>query len=76
MHLLITDSGVGGLSVCAYAERFLRIHGIQEYEKLTYINASFENNFGYNSMGSREEKIFSFDRFLSIVSDIYVPDSI
>ena len=24
MHILITDSGVGGLSVCAYAERFVR----------------------------------------------------
>jgi glutamate racemase len=76
MHLLITDSGVGGLSVCAYAERFLRAHDIGEPVTLTYINASRENDFGYNSMGSREEKLESFDRFLGIISDAYSPDLI
>jgi glutamate racemase len=76
MHILITDSGVGGLSVCAYAERFLRTHGVSEPVKLTYVNASPENDFGYNSMGSRREKIDYFDRFLKIVSETYSPDSI
>jgi glutamate racemase len=76
MHLLITDSGVGGLSVCAYAEQFLREHGVGEPVKLTYVNASPENDFGYNSMGSRSEKIEYFDRFLRIISDEYAPDSI
>jgi glutamate racemase len=76
MHILITDSGVGGLSVCAYVERFLRTHGISEPAKLTYVNASPENDFGYNSMGSRNEKINYFNRFLQIVSETYSPDSI
>jgi len=76
MHILITDSGVGGLSVCAYAERFLRTHGIEEPIKLTYVNASQENDFGYNSMGSRKEKLESFDRFLHVVADRYSPDLI
>jgi len=76
MHIMITDSGVGGLSVCAYAERFLRTHGIEDPVKLTYVNASPENDFGYNSMGSREEKLEYFDRFLQIVSHTYSPDSI
>jgi len=76
MHTLITDSGVGGLSVCAYAERFLRNHGTKGPTKLTYVNASPENDFGYNSMGSRGEKIESFNRFLNIVSERYTPDSI
>ena len=75
MHILITDSGVGGLSVCAYAERFLRTHDCDEPVRLTYVNASPENDFGYNSMGSREEKLENFDRFLNIVSDRYSPDS-
>ncbi len=76
MHILITDSGVGGLSVCAYAERFLRINGIETPTKLTYVNASPENDFGYNSMASRKEKLENFDRFLHIVSDRYSPDLI
>ncbi len=76
MHILITDSGVGGLSVCAYAERFLRTAGIKEPVRLTYVNASPENDFGYNSMASRDEKVENFDRFLHIVADRYQPDLI
>ena len=76
MHILITDSGVGGLSVCAFAERFFRTHGFAEPVKLTYVNASPENDFGYNSMGSTEEKLEHFDRFLHIVADRFAPDVI
>ena len=52
MHILITDSGVGGLSVCAYAERFVRMHGFKESVRLTFANAAPENDYGYNSMPS------------------------
>ena len=76
MHILITDSGVGGLSVCAYAERFFRTHGFEEPVRLTYVNASPENDFGYNSMGSMQEKLEHFDHFLHIVTDRYAPDFI
>jgi glutamate racemase len=76
MHLLITDSGVGGLSVCAYAEEFLRNHDIGEPVRLTYVNASPENDFGYNSMASRQEKLENFDRFIHIVAAKYSPDLI
>ena len=76
MHILITDSGVGGLSVCAYAEKFLRNHAFDEPVRLTYVNASPKNDFGYNSMGSKQEKLDNFDRFLDIVTDQYAPDSI
>lgn len=76
MHLLITDSGVGGLSVCAFAEQFLRTHGLGEPVRLTYVNASPENDFGYNSMGSRREKLDTFDRFLHIVAERFAPDLI
>jgi glutamate racemase len=76
MRILITDSGVGGLSVCAYAERFLRTHDIGEATELTYVNASPENDFGYNSMGTRREKLENFNRFLDMISDTYTPDSI
>ncbi|HEY0142168.1 MAG TPA: hypothetical protein VGF48_14820 [Thermoanaerobaculia bacterium] len=76
MHLLITDSGVGGLSVVAYAERFVRTHGFREPVRLTFANAAPENDYGYNSMPAREEKLQTFDRFLRNVTERFAPDSI
>jgi len=76
MHILITDSGVGGLSVCAYAEQFVRTHGFNEPIRLTFANAAPENDYGYNSMPSREVKLQTFDRFLSNVTERYTPDFI
>jgi glutamate racemase len=76
MHILITDSGVGGLSVCAYAERFVRTHGFKESVRLTFANAAPENDYGYNSMPSREVKLQTFDRFLRNVTERYTPDFI
>ena len=43
MHILITDSGVGGLSVCAYAERFVRTQGFKEPVRLTFANPAIIN---------------------------------
>lgn len=76
MHILITDSGVGGLSVVAYAERFVRTHGLSEPVRLTFANAAPANDYGYNSMPSREEKLSTFDRFLRNVTERLAPDSI
>jgi glutamate racemase len=76
MHILITDSGVGGLSVVAYAERFVRMHGLGEPVRLTFANAAPANDYGYNSMPSREEKLATFDRFLRNVTERFAPDSI
>src|SRR5687767_6629852 len=76
MHILITDSGVGGLSVCAYAERFVRMQGFPEPVRLTFANAAPENDYGYNSMPSRAVKLETFDRFLDNVTERYAPDFI
>jgi glutamate racemase len=76
MHILITDSGVGGLSVVAYAERFVRTRALSEPVRLTFANAAPANDYGYNSMPSREEKLATFDRFLRNVTERFAPDSI
>ena len=76
MHILITDSGVGGLSVVAYAERFVRTRGFTEPVRLTFANAAPANDYGYNSMKSSEEKLATFDRFLRNVTARFTPDSI
>ena len=76
MHILITDSGVGGLSVVAYAERFVRTHGFTEPVRLTFANAAPANDYGYNAMPTREAKLETFDRFLRNVTERFAPDSI
>ena len=76
MHILITDSGVGGLSVCAYAERFVRTEGSAEPVRLTFANAAPENDYGYNAMPSRDLKLQTFGRFLANVTERYKPDMI
>ncbi|HEX2062510.1 MAG TPA: aspartate/glutamate racemase family protein, partial [Thermoanaerobaculia bacterium] len=76
MHILITDSGVGGLSVVAYAERFARTHGFREPVRLTFANAAPANDYGYNAMRTREEKLATFDRFLRSVTERFAPDAI
>lgn len=76
MHIVITDSGVGGLSVCAYAERYVRVEGVSEPVRLTFANAAPANDYGYNAMTSRQEKLDTFDRFLRNVTDRFAPDSI
>src|SRR5437764_7744889 len=76
MHILITDSGVGGLSVVAFAERFVRSHGAAEPVRLTFANAAPENDYGYNSMPSKEVKLQTFDRFLRNVNERFAPDCI
>ena len=75
-HVLITDSGVGGLSVCAYAERFVRTHGADEPVRLTFANAAPANDYGYNAMPTREAKLETFDRFLRNVTKRFAPDLI
>ena len=75
-HILITDSGVGGLSVVAYAERFVRVLGFREPVRITFANAAPENDYGYNAMPSREVKLQTFDRFLRNVTERYAPDMI
>jgi glutamate racemase len=76
MHILITDSGVGGLSVVAYAERFVRTQGFTGPVRLTFANAAPANDYGYNSMPSRQVKLETFDRFLRNVTARFAPDMI
>jgi glutamate racemase len=76
MDIVIADSGVGGVSVVAYAERFVRTQGFTEPVRLTFANAAPANDSGYNSMPSREVKVETFDRFLRNVTQRFAPDSI
>lgn len=76
MHIVVTDSGVGGLSVVAYAERFVRMQGFDERVRLTFANAAPANDYGYNAMPSRAAKLETFDRFLRNAAARFAPDMI
>jgi glutamate racemase len=74
LRIGITDSGVGGLSVCAEVEAKLRRSPIQDDIELLYLNAAIEDDYSYNSMPDRQTKLQAFDRFLHSVQERYQPD--
>ena len=74
MRVGITDSGVGGLSVCAEVEALLRAQPAGDDLEILYLNAALRDDYAYNSMATRQEKLEAFDRFLRNVSARYRPD--
>ena len=74
MRIGITDSGVGGLSVCAEIEARLRPSPVREDIEIIYLNAAIEDDYSYNSMPDRQTKLQAFERFLCSVREKYQPD--
>lgn len=64
MHLLVTDSGLGGLGICAAIDRAMRAAGLGSRVRLTYFNAWPEEGVGYNSMPDVAARVSYFDRAL------------
>ena len=65
LALLIADSGMGGLSICADIVRGLQAQGGHRSVSLTYFNAWPEQDRGYNLLPGMAERIRVFDRALS-----------
>ena len=83
MNLVITDSGLGGLSVCAKLLRILTEpsrsylpHSPFGEIQITYINAVPSNNRGYNSMSGKAEQLKTFENILWNTEKIFFPDYI
>jgi len=74
--IVVTDSGLGGLSVVAEAERRLRTHGVFAEVELIFCNALFTAEGGYNSLPVRDDKVLVFSRALQGMQDHYAPDII
>ena len=75
MRLMITDSGLGGLSVCAGLEEALRIRKAGSGLEILYVNATPDDRIGYNALASQSERIVLFDQFLKAAFSRYSPDS-
>ncbi len=76
LNLVITDSGMGGLSVVAdIAQRATESKSFREVN-IYFVNALFRPRAGYNSLQTREEKIDFFNNALKAMKKRYEPDAI
>ena len=83
MHIVITDSGLGGLSVCAQLIHLLKDFSVLKNSgnpkcdiKVTYVNAVPSNDKGYNEMSGKKEQIETFEKIISNTVRLISPDSI
>lgn len=74
--IVITDSGLGGLSVAADVAERMRIAGPFQKVDLVFFNALFSNNSGYNGLPDRNTKIRIFNSALESMERRLSPDLI
>jgi glutamate racemase len=74
--ILVTDSGLGGLSVAADLAARLPASGIVRSARIVFVNAEPDGGFGYNDMKSEAEKARVFDAALAAMEARYRPDLI
>jgi glutamate racemase len=74
--VVITDSGLGGLSVMDDIAKKIKTSGCFKKVSLIFVNALFDVNTGYNSLKTREEKIKVFNNVLAGIDKRYHPDII
>lgn len=74
-HLVITDSGLGGLAICAGIEMALRLHAMAVPPRITYVNAWPEEGRGYNDLPDMAARAAALDRALAAI-DAMAPDRV
>lgn len=72
--ILVTDSGLGGLSVAASVAARMDSLGIFEYVEIIFFNAQPSKEQGYNSMETTEQKIAVFNSALNAMASGFDPD--
>jgi glutamate racemase len=75
VHLIITDSGLGGLSICAEIERELRERRSGPGVRISYVNAWPEQGIGYNDLADVPARVRTLDRAFKGIRDLQ-PDLI
>jgi glutamate racemase len=74
--IAVVDSGLGGLSIVAELAARLDEARIFRRVNLVFFNALFSNDSGYNSLGTRQEKIAVFNSALESLARMVRPDVI
>lgn len=72
--IVVTDSGLGGLSVVADAAVKFSASPVFREVNLVFVNALFRDQGGYNSLQTREEKLAVFSSALQAMHDRFQPD--
>ena len=74
LTLLVTDSGLGGLSIMAQTAARIKQAGVARKVRLVFFNALFSNDSGYNSLGTRADKARVFQSALQAMEHAVHPD--
>lgn len=65
LKIIVTDSGLGGLSVQALLDKELRNRKIDSTVELIFFNSVVHHDYGYNQMKNHDEKVQVFNSALS-----------
>jgi len=76
VNIIVTDSGLGGVSVAADVVARIKDSGVFEKVNVIFFNAQPHINAGYNSMKTTEEKVWVFNNALKAMEKNLKPDLI
>ena len=74
--IVVTDSGLGGLSVVADLAKRLPPSGIARSARIVFVNALLDDAIGYNDLRDEADKVRVFDAALAAMESRYRPDLI
>src|SRR5512140_3532400 len=74
--IVVTDSGLGGLSVAADLAARLPASGVVRSARIVFVNAEPDAAFGYNDLKNDADKVRIFDGALSAMEARFKPDLI
>ena len=74
--IVVTDSGLGGLSVVADLAARLPESGIARSARVVFVNALLDDAIGYNDLEDEADKVRVFDAALAAMESRYRPDLI
>ncbi len=72
--IVVTDSGLGGLSVVADLVARLPESGIARSARVVFVNALLDDAIGYNDLKDEADKVRVFDAALAAMESRYRPD--
>lgn len=76
LTIVVTDSGLGGLSVVAELAARLPASGIARSARIVFVNALLDDAIGYNDLKRESDKLRVFDAALDSMESRYHPDLI
>lgn len=76
VKILVTDSGLGGLSIAADLYEKLKTSGLFKKVDIVFFNAQPHAKSGYNKVDSRDQKVWIFNNALEAIEKKIHPDII